>query len=128
MDSAGPDQVKTAVTQQGILLDQHSSQLTATSREGDLLTAQEAKLNARVQELEQEALASRSGASLAHSPPQAEPEPNASSPPPYDGDPNYIVLGLPVPVLLGLRTPTPAVLHPTMEILQSLSHRLFHPV
>lgn len=88
MDSAGADQVKTAVTQQGILLDQYSSQLTATSREGDLLTAQEAKLNARVQELEQEALASRSAASLAHSPPQAEPEPNASSPPPYDGDPN----------------------------------------
>ncbi|KAL1267319.1 hypothetical protein QQF64_032682 [Cirrhinus molitorella] len=88
MDSAGADQVRTAMTQQGILLGQHATQLTATSREVDLLTAQVAELNARVQELQQEALASRSAASLGRSPLQAEPEPHANSPPPYDGDPN----------------------------------------
>ncbi|KAL1250456.1 hypothetical protein QQF64_021461 [Cirrhinus molitorella] len=88
MDSAGPDQVRTAMTQQGILLGQHATQLTATSREVDLLTAQVAELNARVQELQQEALASRSAASLGRSPFLAEPEPHANSPPPYDGDPN----------------------------------------
>ncbi len=38
--------------------------------------------------LQQEALASRSAASLVRSPPQAEPEPHANSPPPYDGDPS----------------------------------------
>ncbi len=88
MDSAGADPVRTAVTQQGILLGQHSTQLTAASREVDLLTAQVAELNVRVQELQQEALASRSAASLVRSPPQAEPEPHANSPPPYDGDPS----------------------------------------
>uniref|UniRef100_A0A9J7XUZ1 CCHC-type domain-containing protein n=1 Tax=Cyprinus carpio carpio TaxID=630221 RepID=A0A9J7XUZ1_CYPCA len=86
--STGADQVRTAVTQQGILLGQHSSQLTATSREVDLLTAQVAELNVRVQELQQEALASRSASSVIRSPPWAEPEPHANSPPPYDGDPN----------------------------------------
>ncbi len=88
MDSAGADPVRTAVTQQGILLGQHSTQLTAASREVDQLTAQVAELNVRVQELQQEALASRSAASFVRSPPQAEPEPHANSPPPYDGDPN----------------------------------------
>ncbi|KAL0149260.1 hypothetical protein M9458_055494, partial [Cirrhinus mrigala] len=88
MDSAGADQVRTAVTQQGILLGQHTTQLTVTSREVDLLTAQVAELNARVQELQQEALASRSAVHLARALPQAEPEPHANSPPPYDGDPN----------------------------------------
>ncbi len=88
MDSAGADPVRTAVTQQGILLGQHSTQLTAASREVDLLTAQVAELNVRVQELQQEALASRSAASLVRSPPQAEPEPHANSPPPYDGNPS----------------------------------------
>ncbi|KAL0172567.1 hypothetical protein M9458_032878, partial [Cirrhinus mrigala] len=67
----------TTVTQQGILLDQHSSQLTATSKEVDLLMA-------RVQELQQKALDSQSATSLTRSPPQAEPEPHANSPPPYD--------------------------------------------
>ncbi len=76
------------MTQQGILLGQHSTQLTAASREVDQLTAQVAELNVRVQELQQEALASRSAASFVRSPPQAEPEPHANSPPPYDGDPN----------------------------------------
>jgi len=76
------------VTQQGILLGQHSTQLTATSREVDLLTAQVAELNVRVQELQQEAMASRSAASFICSPPQAEPEPHANSPPPNDGYPN----------------------------------------
>ncbi len=80
MDSAGADPVRTAVTQQGILLGQHSTQLTAASREVDQLTAQVAELNVRVQELQQEALASRSAASFVRSPPQAEPEPHANSP------------------------------------------------
>ncbi|KAL0149577.1 hypothetical protein M9458_055104, partial [Cirrhinus mrigala] len=77
MDSAGADQVRTAVAQQGILLGQHTTQLTATSREVDLLTAQVAELNARVQELQQEALASRLSQN-----------PMPTVLPPYDGDPN----------------------------------------
>ncbi len=88
IDSAGAHTVRTAVTQEGILLGQHSTQLTATSREVDLLTAQVAEPNVRVQELQQEAMASRSAASFICSPPQDEPEPHANSPPPYDGYPN----------------------------------------
>lgn len=88
MDSAGADQVRTAVSQQGILLGQHSSQLTATSKEVECLTAQVADLNLQIQELQREALASRSAATFGHSPSHAEPEPHANNPPPYDGDPN----------------------------------------
>uniref|UniRef100_A0A4W5LBA7 Retrotransposon gag domain-containing protein n=1 Tax=Hucho hucho TaxID=62062 RepID=A0A4W5LBA7_9TELE len=88
MDSAGADQVRNAVSQQGILLGQHSSQLTATSREVECLTAQVAELNLQIQGLQQEALASRSAAAYGRSLPHAGPEPHANSPPPYDGDPN----------------------------------------
>lgn len=81
MDSAGADQVRVAVSQQGILLGQHSSQLTTTSREVEGLTAQVADLNLQIQRLQLEALASRSAT-------RSEPEPHANCPPPYDGDPN----------------------------------------
>lgn len=88
MDSAGADQVRVAVSQQGILLGQHSSQLTSTSREVECLTAQVADLKVQIQELQLEAFASRSAATFGHSQSHAEPEPHANSPPPYDGDPN----------------------------------------
>lgn len=60
MDSGGSDQVRTAVTQQGIFLGQHSNQLTGTSREVKLLIAQVAEFNAQIHELQCEAMASRS--------------------------------------------------------------------
>lgn len=88
MDSAGADQVRNAVSQQGILLGQHSSQLTVTSREVGSLTAQVADLNLQIQELKRAALASSSTATSGQPPGHAEPEPHANSPPPYDGDPN----------------------------------------
>lgn len=88
MDSAGADQVRTAVSQQGILLGQHSSQLTATSRDVECLSAQVADLSLQVQELQREAITSRSVSAYGHSPSHAEPEPHANNPPPYDGDPS----------------------------------------
>ncbi|XP_043085494.1 protein LDOC1-like [Puntigrus tetrazona] len=69
MDSAEV-QVRTAVTQQGILLDQHATQETVTSRDVDLLTTQVAELSVRLQEL------------------QLAQNPTPTVPPTYDGDPN----------------------------------------
>lgn len=85
MDSAGTDQVRTALAQQGALLGQHATQLTTTSRELEMLSAQVVELNARIESLQHEAAGPRQVA-----PPIAthhhDPEPHANNPPPYDGD------------------------------------------
>ncbi|KAL1249460.1 hypothetical protein QQF64_020465 [Cirrhinus molitorella] len=55
MDTAGSDPVRSAVAQQGVLLGQHETRLTHTSREVEYLANQVADLTARVQELQREA-------------------------------------------------------------------------
>ena len=88
MDSADTNPVRAALIQQGVLLGQQVTQLTTTSREVEVLTAQVADLSARVLELQQGV----AGAQPPNLPVQPaahhEPEPHANSPPPYDGDPN----------------------------------------
>lgn len=84
MDTAGADPVRTAVTQQGVLLGQHEARLTNTTREVEFLANQVAELTTRIQELQREA--AQGGA--VHQLPRHEPEPRCNNPPPYDGDPN----------------------------------------
>lgn len=79
MDTAGPDPVRAAVAQQGVLLGQHETRLSNTSREVEVLSNQVAELTNRLQELQYET--TRQG--FRH-----EPEPRCNNPPPYDGDPN----------------------------------------
>lgn len=88
MDSAGADPLRSAVTQQGILLGQHASQLTTTSQEVEFLTSQLADLSVQLQELRRETSANRIDATTSFSSPRQEQEPNANNPPPYDGNPN----------------------------------------
>lgn len=85
MDSAGTDPLRSAVTQQGILLGQHASQLSATSQEVEFLTSQLADLTVQLQELRRE---NRADATTSFSSPRHEQEPHANNPPPYDGNPN----------------------------------------
>ncbi|KAL1255739.1 hypothetical protein QQF64_013800 [Cirrhinus molitorella] len=84
MDTAGSDPVRSAVAQQGVLLGQHETRLTHTSREVEYLVSQVADLTARVQELQREA--DQSGSAPFSS--RLEPEPHCNNPPAYDGDPN----------------------------------------
>lgn len=84
MDSAGADQVRNAVTQQGILLGQQATQLTATSQEVEFLTARVAELSDLVQDLQLNLRAGRQAAFPLH----PDHEPHANCPPQYDGDPN----------------------------------------
>ncbi|XP_073764131.1 uncharacterized protein isoform X3 [Danio rerio] len=87
MDSAGPDQMRTALAQQGALLGQHATQLTTTSRELEMLTGQVIELNARIESLQHDAAGPRQVVSpiTTH---HHDPEPHANNPPPYDGDPS----------------------------------------
>lgn len=79
MDTAGPDPVRAAVAQQGVLLGQHETRLSNTSREVEVLSNQVAELTNRLQELQYET--TRQG--FRH-----EPEPRCNNPPLHDGDPN----------------------------------------
>ena len=87
MDSAGADPLRSAVTQQGILLGQHASQLTSTSREVEFLNAKLSELTAQLQELRRQTSA-RSEDPTSLSSTRHDPEPHANNPPPYDGNPN----------------------------------------
>lgn len=88
MDSAGADPLRSAVTQQGILLGQHASQLTTTSQEVGYLSSQLSDLSVQFQELRRETSASRMDATAGLSTLRQEQEPHANNPPPYDGNPN----------------------------------------
>lgn len=85
MDSAGAEHVRNAVAQQGILLAQHATQLTAASQEVEILRAQVIEHNAQIQELHENARGDRQAVIPLH----PEPEPHANNPLPYDGDPSF---------------------------------------
>ncbi|KAI7790520.1 Pol polyprotein [Triplophysa rosa] len=87
-DPAGQDPMWVALQQQGVLLGQQATRLSAATQGVDVLQAQVAALQHQLAELVREA--GRAG-NPHPSPPRGathESEPHANSPPLYDGDPN----------------------------------------
>lgn len=90
MDSAGSDAVRNAVAQQGALLGQHASQITATTHDVEVMASQMADFTVQLRELRRDqdsirAVAAASPSVHAHS--SLTPEPRMPTPTPYDGDP-----------------------------------------
>ncbi|KAI7806903.1 Pol polyprotein [Triplophysa rosa] len=87
-DPAGQDPLRAALQQQGILLGQQASRLTAAAQEVDALQGQVTALQHQVSELLR-GVAHAGGVQspLPHGV-SSDPEPHANSPPIYDGDPN----------------------------------------
>ncbi|RXN02757.1 Pol poly [Labeo rohita] len=84
-DSAGSDHLRAALYQQGVLLGSKAAQLNAARREVEGLNAQVADLMLQVTELRQ---AVGSGGLSSPATHRNFSEPNANSPPLYNGDPN----------------------------------------
>ncbi|KAI7797064.1 hypothetical protein IRJ41_012065 [Triplophysa rosa] len=87
-DPAGQDPMRVALQQQGVLLGQQATRLSAATQGVDVLQAQVAALQHQLAELVREA--GRAG-NPHPSPPRGATqgsEPHANSPPLYDGDPN----------------------------------------
>ncbi|KAL1246642.1 hypothetical protein QQF64_034443 [Cirrhinus molitorella] len=90
MESAGSDQIRAAVVQQGVLLGQHATRLTETTRGVETMSSQITELTNQVRELMRDQDSLRSAAAVSAQTPvlaRVTPEPRVPNPPPYDGDP-----------------------------------------
>ncbi len=90
MESAGPNQIRTAVLQQGVLLGQHATRLTETTRDVEVMSSQVGELTNQVRELMRDQDSLRTAAAASASAPvlaRVAPEPRVPTPPLYDGDP-----------------------------------------
>lgn len=90
MESAGSDQIRTAVLQQGVLLGQHATRLTETTRDVEVMSSQVTELTNQVRELMRDQDSLRTAATASASAPvhaRVAPEPRVPTPPLYDGDP-----------------------------------------
>lgn len=79
MDPAEVESVRSAIAQQGAWLGQHTAQITSASREVEDLSSRFTELSAQLDQVRREVSQPRQ---------PLEAEPHATSPPPYDGDPN----------------------------------------
>lgn len=90
MESAGSDQIRTAVLQQGVLLGQHATRLSETTRGVEVMSSQVTELTNQVRELMRDQDSLRTAATASASAPvlaRVAPEPRVPTPPLYDGDP-----------------------------------------